>query len=145
MVWLPFPDNCLDFAFDFAKICVQIFEFVVNFKTEDCESVFPYHIKVFAYLISTLVMSRLHERPDNWWKCCMYLVAFLRLFSVRSMKSVVSSANVSARDSSVAYVMPVMFFVVVILISKISTMIIKMYGESISPCLTPLDTLNLSE
>ena len=67
----------------------------------------------------------------------MYLVAFLRLFSVRSMKSVVSSANVSARDSSVAYVMPVMFFVVVILMSRISTMMINKYGEMMSPWGTP--------
>ena len=32
---------------------------------------------------------------------------------------------------------PVMFFVAVILISKISTMIMKMYGERMSPCGTP--------
>ena len=67
----------------------------------------------------------------------MYFVAFLKFASFLSIKSVVSSANVSARDSFVAYVIPVMFLVVVILISRISTMIMKRYGDITSPCGTP--------
>ena len=49
----------------------------------------------------------------------MYFVAVLRLCSVRSMKSVVSSANVSALDSCFAYVIPVMCLVVVILMRNV--------------------------
>ena len=64
---------------------------------------------------------------------CMYFVAFLRFDSLLSMKSVVSSANVSALDSFFAYVMPVMFLVEVILMSKISTINMKRYGEITSP------------
>ena len=44
----------------------------------------------------------------------MYFVAFLRFDSVRFMKSVVSSAKVSARASFVAKVIPEIFFVVVV-------------------------------
>ena len=63
----------------------------------------------------------------------MYLVAFLKLFSLRSMKSVVSSAKVSALASCFAYVIPVMCFVVVIFMSRISTMTMNRYGDMMSP------------
>ena len=59
-------------------------------------------IFVFVPIGITLVLSRLHERPEILWKCVVYFTAFLRLDSVRVMKSVVSSANVSARASVVA-------------------------------------------
>ena len=74
----------------------------------------------------------------------MYFVAVLRFSSVLSMKSVVSSAKVSALDSFVPYVMPVMFLVVVIFISRISTIIMNRYGDIMSPWGTPCSRLMLS-
>ena len=53
------------------------------------------------------------------------------------MNSVVSSAKVSALDSFDAYFMPVMFFVCVILIRRISTIKMNRYGEITSPWGTP--------
>ena len=74
----------------------------------------------------TTVLSRLHERPDILWKHVMYFVAFLRFCAFLSRKIVVSSAKVSLRDSVLAYVMPFMFFVKLILIQRISIIRIKM-------------------
>ena len=74
----------------------------------------------------------------------MYFVALLRLDSFRSIKSVVSSAKVSALASCLAYVIPVMCFVVLILMSKISTIIMNRYGEIMSPCGTPCSRFILS-
>ena len=51
----------------------------------------------------------------------MYLVAYFRLLGHLFMNNVVSSAKASARASLSAYVTPVMFLVLVILIYNIST------------------------
>ena len=74
----------------------------------------------------------------------MYFVAFLRFCSFLSMKSVVSSANVSARDSLDAYVIPEMFLVEVILMRRISTININRYGDITSPWGTPCSSFKLS-
>ena len=67
------------------------------------------------------VLSRLHARPDIWWKAVMYFVAYFRLLGHLFIKSVVSSAKASARAPLSADVTPVMFLVFVILINNTST------------------------
>ena len=47
----------------------------------------------------TVVLSKLHAKPEMVWKSWIYFVAFSRLLGVRCMKSVVSSANASALAS----------------------------------------------
>ena len=57
--------------------------------------------------------------------------------SVLVRKIVVSSANVSFLDSTCAKIMPVRFFVSLILRRSISTIKIKIYGKMTSPWGTP--------
>ena len=71
-------------------------------------------------------------------------MAFLSFCSFRSMKSVVSSAKVSALASCFAYLIPVMCSVKEIFMSKISTIIMKRYGDIISPWGTPCSRIILS-
>ena len=86
----------------------------------------------------TLVLSRLACRPDILLKELIYCTQAFSDATHLSIKSEVSSAKVCALiSSSVWSLMPFICLLLVILIRRISTAMMKMNGEIMSPCGTP--------
>ena len=83
----------------------------------------------------TLVLSRLACSPDILLKDLIYRTHAFNDVTHLSIKSEVSSAKVCALiSSSVWRLMPFICLLLVILIRRISTAMIKMNGEIMSPC-----------
>ena len=85
----------------------------------------------------TLVLSRLADSPELSLNPSMYLTQNRSELSVHSIVSVVSSAKVCALISPVPSGKPLFFLLFLILMRSISTTMMKMKGDIMSPWGTP--------